>query len=154
MIVILIQTANRSWFFRSSELPAARTSAHRVAGDKTLSGDAHRFGDLREPLRTMAASLRRSLTWDRGLEMAKHKSFTVATNVKSTSVILTVLGSAARTKTRIGCYDSTCLRESDLFRYAQSDLDKVVLRSNQRPRKTLGFETPASRRRASVTMPR
>jgi IS30 family transposase len=34
--------------------------------------------------------------------------------------------------------------------YTQSDLDKVALRLNQRPRKTLGFETPASRLRASV----
>jgi len=34
--------------------------------------------------------------------------------------------------------------------YAQADLDKVALRLNQRPRKTLGFETPASRLRASV----
>jgi IS30 family transposase len=33
-------------------------------------------------VRKLPASLRRSLTWDRGLEMAKHKSFTVATNVK------------------------------------------------------------------------
>jgi IS30 family transposase len=34
--------------------------------------------------------------------------------------------------------------------YSQSDLDKVALRLNQRPRKTLGFETPACRRQASV----
>jgi IS30 family transposase len=35
--------------------------------------------------------------------------------------------------------------------YAQSDLDKIALRLNQRPRKTLGFETPASKLHASVT---
>jgi IS30 family transposase len=40
-------------------------------------------------------------------------------------------------------------KRTDLSCYAQSDLDKVALRLNQRPRKTLGFETPASRRRAS-----
>jgi hypothetical protein len=34
--------------------------------------------------------------------------------------------------------------------YAQSELDKIAMRLNQRPRKTLGFETPASRLRASV----
>src|ERR1700684_305609 len=34
------------------------------------------------PARKLPASLRRSLTWDRGLEMAKHKAFTMATNVK------------------------------------------------------------------------
>jgi len=32
--------------------------------------------------RKLPAALRRSLTWDRGLEMAKHKSFTTATDVK------------------------------------------------------------------------
>jgi IS30 family transposase len=37
---------------------------------------------LSRQIRRLPASLRRSLTWDRGLEMAKHKSFTVATNVK------------------------------------------------------------------------
>jgi IS30 family transposase len=34
--------------------------------------------------------------------------------------------------------------------YSQSDLDKVALRLNQRPRKTLGFETPASKLQAGV----
>ncbi len=37
---------------------------------------------LSRQIRSVPTSLRRSLTWDRGLEMARHKSFTVATNVK------------------------------------------------------------------------
>jgi IS30 family transposase len=37
---------------------------------------------LSRQIRRLPASLRRSLTWDRGLEMAKHKTFTVAANVK------------------------------------------------------------------------
>jgi IS30 family transposase len=37
---------------------------------------------LSQHVRKRPATLRRSLTWDRGLEMAKHKTFTVATNVK------------------------------------------------------------------------
>jgi IS30 family transposase len=41
-------------------------------------------------------------------------------------------------------------KKTDLADYAQSDLDKVALRLNQRPRKTLGFQTPASKLRASV----
>jgi hypothetical protein len=41
-------------------------------------------------------------------------------------------------------------KRTDLSGYTQSDLDKVALRLNQRPRKTLGFQTPASKLRASV----
>ena len=37
---------------------------------------------LSKHVRKLPATLRRSLTWDRGLEMAKHKEFTVATNVQ------------------------------------------------------------------------
>ena len=39
-------------------------------------------GALSKHVRKLPAALRRSLTWDRGLEMAKHKDFTVATDVK------------------------------------------------------------------------
>jgi hypothetical protein len=47
---------------------------------------------------------------------------------------------------------SPCSRAADhtLSGYSQADLDKVALRLNQRPRKTLGFETPASKLQASV----
>jgi hypothetical protein len=41
-------------------------------------------------------------------------------------------------------------KRSDLSGYTQAEFDKVALRLNQRPRKTLGFETPASRLQASV----
>jgi IS30 family transposase len=37
--------------------------------------------------------------------------------------------------------------------YSQSELDKIALRLNQRPRKTLSFQTPASKLRASVAPP-
>jgi IS30 family transposase len=73
---------------------------------------------LSRHVRKLPASLRRSLTWDRGLEMAKHKSFTVATKVQV----------------------YFCDPQSPWQRgYSQADHDKVDLRLNQRPRKTLGL---------------
>jgi hypothetical protein len=41
-------------------------------------------------------------------------------------------------------------KKADLSCYSQSDLDEIALRLNQRPRKTLGFQTPADRLQASV----
>ena len=105
---------------------------------------------LSRHVRKLPASLRRSLTWDRGLEMAQHKSFTVATNVQ-------VYFCDPQSPWQRGSNENTngLLRQyfpkgTDLSGYSQSDLDKVALRLNQRPRKTLGFETPEDRLRASV----
>src|ERR1700736_297510 len=98
----------------------------------------------------LPATLKRSLTWDRGLEMAKHKEFTVATDVQ-------VYFCDPQSPWQRGTNENTNLllrqyfpRGTDLSPITQAQLDQVSLRLNQRPRKTLGFETPASKLHASV----
>jgi IS30 family transposase len=101
-------------------------------------------------VRRLPASLRRSLTWDRGLEMAKHKSFTVATDVKVYFCDPQSPWQRGTNENTNGLLRQYFPKRTDLSGYSQSELDKVALRLNQRPRKTLGFETPASKLRASV----
>jgi transposase, IS30 family len=105
---------------------------------------------LSKRVRKLPATLRRSLTWDRGLEMAKHKAFTVATDVR-------VYFCDPQSPWQRGTNENTNLllrqyfpRGTDLAPITQAQLDQVELRLNQRPRKTLGFQTPASKLQASV----
>jgi len=105
-------------------------------------------GALGKHVSKLPQKLRRSLTWDRGKEMADHKSFTVATNVQ-------VYFCDPRSPWQRGSNENTngLLRQyfpkgTDLSRFSQAHLNRVALRLNQRPRKTLGFETPADRLRA------
>jgi IS30 family transposase len=105
---------------------------------------------LSRQVRKLPTSLRRSLTWDRGLEMAKHKTFTVATNVKVYFCDPQSPWQRGSNENTNGLLRQYFPKRTDLFSYTQAELDKVALRLNQRPRKTLDFETPASRLRASV----
>ena len=105
---------------------------------------------LSQHVRKLPVTLPRSRTWDRGLERAKHKDFTVATDVQ-------VYFCDPQSPWQRGSNENTNLllrqyfpRGTDLSGYSQADLDKVALRLNQRPRKTLGFQTPASRLQESV----
>jgi len=105
---------------------------------------------LSQHVRKLPATLKRSLTWDRGLEMAKHKKFTVATDVQ-------VYFCDPQSPWQRGTNENTNLllrqyfpRGTDLSPFSQAQLDQVSLRLNQRPRKTLGFQTPASKLHASV----
>jgi IS30 family transposase len=105
---------------------------------------------LSKHVRKLPASLRRSLTWDRGHEMAKHKSFTVATNVKVYFCDPQSPWQRGTNENTNGLLRQYFSKKTDLSGYSQADLNKVALRLNQRPRKTLGFETPASKLQASV----
>jgi transposase, IS30 family len=105
---------------------------------------------LSRHVRKLPASLRRSLTWDRGLEMAQHKSFTVATNVKVYFCDPQSPWQRGTNENTNGLLRQYFPKRTDLSGFSQSELDKVALRLNQRPRKTLGFETPASRLQATV----
>jgi IS30 family transposase len=82
--------------------------------------------------------------------MAKHKSFTVATNVQVFFCDPQSPWQRGTNENTNGLLRQCFPKKADLSGYSQSDLDKVALRLNQRPRKTLGFETPASKLQASV----
>jgi IS30 family transposase len=105
-------------------------------------------GALSKHVRKPPQELRRSLTWDRGKEMADHKNFTVATNVQ-------VYFCDPRSPWQRGSNENTngLLRQyfprgTDLSCYSQAHLNSIALHLNQRPTKTLAFETPADRLRA------
>jgi IS30 family transposase len=107
---------------------------------------------LSQHVRQLPATLRRSLTWDRGLEMAQHKSFTVATDVKVYFCDPQSPWQRGSNENTNGLLRQYLPKKDDLSSYSQSELDQIALRLNQRPRKTLGFETPESRLQASVAL--
>src|SRR6202790_1508013 len=105
---------------------------------------------LTRHVRKLPAALRRSLTWDRGLEMAKHKSFTVATDVKVYFCDPQSPWQRGSNENTNGLLRQYLPKKADLSAFSQSDLDEIALRLNQRPRQTLGFRTPADKLQASV----
>ena len=107
---------------------------------------------LAKKIRKLPAELRRSLTWDRGTEMAAHKQFTVATNVK-------VYFCDPRSPWQRGSNENTngLLRQyfpkgKDVSGFSQAQLNRVAIRLNGRPRETLQWRTPAEALRASVAL--
>ena len=105
---------------------------------------------LSQHVRQLPATLRRSLTWDRGLEMAQHKSFTMATEVQVYFCDPQSPWQRGSNENTNGLLRQYLPKKTDLSCYSQSELDEIALRLNQRPRKTLGFQTPADKLQASV----
>src|SRR6202166_2958777 len=100
--------------------------------------------------RKLPAVLRRSLTWDRGLEMAQHKTFTMATDVKVYFCDPQSPWQRGSNENTNGLLRQYLPKTADLSRFSQSQLDEIALRLNTRPRQTLGFRTPANKLQASV----
>jgi len=99
---------------------------------------------LKKQVAKLPAELKRSLTWDRGLEMVAHRDFTVATDVE-------VYFCDPSSPWQRGSNENTngLLRQyfpkgkADLRDYSQAELNKVARELNERPRHTLDFRSPA-----------
>jgi IS30 family transposase len=105
---------------------------------------------LSRHVRTLPRGLMASLTWDRGHELAAHKRFTLATHVQ-------VYFCDPQSPWQRGSNENTngLLRQyfpkgRDLATLSQAQLDRIARRLNERPRKTLGFQTPAQKLAAIV----
>jgi IS30 family transposase len=99
---------------------------------------------------TLPEALRLSLTWDRGLEMAQHKSFTMATDMKVYFCDPQSPWQRGSNENTNGLLRQYLPKTADLSRFSQAELDEIALRLNTRPRQTLGFRTPADKLQASV----
>ena len=104
--------------------------------------------------RKLPTELYKSLTWDRGKELTDHRRFTLTTNID-------VYFCDPQSPWQRGSNENTngLLRQyfpkgTDLSVHSQAHLNKVARQLNERPRKTMQFETPAERFEACVASTR
>lgn len=113
----------------------------KLEGKDTLSV----VSALTRQMQNLPALLRQSLTWDRGGEIAAHKAFTMATDMPVYICDPHSPWQRGSNENTNGLLRQYFPKEMNLFQITQVEMDKMATELNQRPRKTLGFQSPAEK---------
>jgi IS30 family transposase len=135
----LIEGSNNSYIITLVERQTRFVMLSRVTGKDTESVT----GALRRKIRKLPTELRRTLTWDRGSEMAAHAKLSVDAQIDIYFCDPYSPWQRGTNENTNGLLRQYFPKGSDLSVHTQAHLNRVAMELNTRPRKTLGYTTPA-----------